>query len=200
MKKAFGFGIALVLYMLFCISSVYGDDFVVNGNTGFEKISGKMPSGWYQVGILKPEVVFFTDSKVKYRGKHSIAIRVKELTERLKSFGPPNWAQDIVKDIPRGKKIRLTARVMTKDVKGIAPIGVQCWNESRIAAFGTTQYTFPMSGTSRWKEVSLEMEVPKDTVKIRILCMLSGTGTVWFDDVLLVQSEDSAGDRKKKNR
>ena len=181
MKKRFALLLAIMILAGLC--QVRADTKMVNYNSGFEQMIRSMPANWYLVGILKPEVKFSTDSKVKHSGKHSVRTTITELTGRLKSFGPPNWAQDVTKNVPAGKKIRLVAYVKTRDVDGIAPIAVQCWNNEKISGFGTTQHKFPISGTTDWKKVSFEMQVPKDTVKIRILCMLSGTGTAWFDDV-----------------
>ncbi len=175
--------IILTVLVLFIAGPANADEVTINENTGFEKMTGSMPAGWYLVGILKPEVEFSADSQVKYSGNYSAKTTVSQLTSRLRSFGPPNWAQDITKGIPAGKKIRLTAYVKTEGVEGIAPVAIQCWNKEKIVRFGTTQHKFPIGGTTDWQKVSFEMEVPEDTVKIRILCMLSGTGTAWFDDV-----------------
>lgn len=160
---------------------------LINSNPGFETITEQFPKNWYYVGWFKPEVKFVLDKQDKHSGEFSAAIFIDEQTERLKKFGPPNWAQDITKNIPVGKKIKLTGYIKTENVRGIAPIGVQCWNleEKKMNNFGTTQFKDPVFGTTDWTKVSFTMKVPENTDKIRILCMLSGTGRVWFDDVKL---------------
>jgi len=186
MKRLFHW-ILIIVFLTIPGRSLAADGPVINKNPGFESILKNFPKYWYCVGMLKPEVEFKLDKKIKHSGKASASIRIRKLTKRVKDFGPPNWAQDIMKNIPGGKKVRLTAYIRTREVVGIAPIGVQCWDmkSKKIIKFGTTQFEFPISGTTGWKKVSFELMVPRKTSKIRILCMLSGTGTVWFDNVIL---------------
>jgi hypothetical protein len=177
----------LLAILVACTGGVFASEDIINKNSGFETQLNNFPRDWYCVGLFSPEVKFSFDKDVKHSGAGSVSITVKEMSKRLKGFGPPNWAQDITKNVPAGKKVRLTAFLKAKDVQGIAPIGVQCWDREmkNIIAFGTTQYKDPVSGTTDWKKVSFELDVPQNTAKIRILCMLSGTGTIWIDDVKL---------------
>lgn len=177
----------IAVFVLFFCFSVMAQDGLLNRNPNFEKGSKGMPVDWYYAGLVQPEVTFLGDVAIKKSGRVSASIIIKEWTDRIKKMGPPNWCQDITEKIPVGRKVRLTAWVRTKNVNGMAPVAVQCWNSKaqKIIGFGTTQKTFPMAGTNEWKQVSIEMKVPEGTDKMRILCMLMGTGQVWFDDVEL---------------
>jgi len=187
MKNGYAVIITLFLLIGFMTVSTIGAKQIIK-NPGFEKTKNNLPLDWSWIGWFKPEVKFALDSQIKHSGKYSTSIRIKELTPRLKKFGPPNWAQDITKNVPAGKKIRMTGYIKSKNVSGVAPIGIQCWNTKtgKMIKFGTTQFSQPVSGTTDWKKVTVEMDVPKETDKMRILCMLSGTGKVWFDNVQII--------------
>ncbi|MCD4786262.1 MAG: hypothetical protein K8T10_20760 [Candidatus Eremiobacteraeota bacterium] len=179
--------ISICLLIGFMTVSAIGAKQIIK-NPGFEKVKNNLPLNWNWVGWFKPEVNFALDSQIKHSGKYSASISIKKITPRLQKFGPPNWAQNITKDVPAGKKIKMTGYIKTKNVSGNAPIGIQCWNTKtgKMIKFGTTQYSQPISGTKNWKKVTVEMEVPKETDKMRILCMLMGTGKVWFDEVKII--------------
>lgn len=179
--------IAVCLVIGFMTVSVMGAKQFIK-NPGFENVRNNLPLDWNWIGWLKPEVNFALDPQIKHSGKYSASISIKKMTPRLKKFGPPNWMQEIAKDVPVGKKIKMTGFIKTKNVKGVAPIGIQCWNikTNKMIKFGTTQLSQPISGTTNWKKVTVEMDVPKETDKMRILCMLSGTGKVWFDEVKII--------------
>jgi len=154
-------------------------------NPGFELVKKGLPDQWMWVGWFNPEVKFARDTAVKHSGAASASITITKMTDRLKKFGPPNFAQGIDGKLVAGKKIKMTGYIKTQNVKGVAPIGVQCWGKGIIIKFGTTQFKQPVSGTTGWKKVTVVLDVPKNTEKVRVLCMLIGTGKVWFDDVKL---------------
>jgi hypothetical protein len=47
----------------------------------------------------------------------------------------------------------------------------------------------PLTGTNDWTEMSVTITAPVEAERIRIALIINGTGTVWFDDVSLIQSD-----------
>ncbi len=179
-----------ILFILIFIFNSSGFSEIAVINPGFEKNSKDLPLDWSYIGWFKPEVDFSLDGSRFNSGKYSASIKISELTDRLKEFGPPNWAQDIRDNIPAGKMIRLDGYISARGVDGIAIIALQCIDkEGNLAGFATTQYNSPVSGDTDWTKTGFEIRVPDSTVLMRILCMLSGTGQAWFDDVRIICKE-----------
>jgi hypothetical protein len=182
-----GICIFCILITAFCSICISQDNII--SNPGFENVEENLPVNWAFIGWFKPEVKFAIDRDKSNKGKNSASILITELTDRLKEFGPPNWAQNITDNIPLGKTIRLDAIISTRKVKGIAVIAVQCLDrDGQLAGFGTTQYDHPVSGDTEWTNIGFNMKVPDNTKVIRVLCMLSGTGQAWFDDIRISEA------------
>ena len=153
------------------------------GNYDMEGSKGADAAPWYRVGLL-PGVSFEVDHSEARSGSASLKTEITDL-EVVKKYGPPNWAQDITTNIPAGKTATLWVHIKTEDVNGFAAAAVQCWQGETIIGFGTTQHVKMVGGTAGWTPLSVGFEVPKQTGKMRVLLMLSGTGRAWFDDVFL---------------
>lgn len=171
-----------ILMLLSCGLGENKDIIVMN--SGFESVVENLPLHWSYIGFFEPEVAFFVDSDKANNGRNSASIKIIELTNRLNEFGPPNWAQNVSDNIPVGRDISLSAYIASENVQGIAVIALQCIDkDGQIVGFGTTQYESAVSGDSDWTKVGFNMTVHENTQLMRILCILAGTGQVWFDDV-----------------
>jgi hypothetical protein len=68
----------------------------------------------------------------------------------------------------------------------------QCWNKDRTRIIGgtTTQWDYPIAGTTDWIRVSTRLKVPEGTSVVRIRAGLSSQDNpgakAWFDDLSLV--------------
>lgn len=160
---------------------------VVNGegllrNSGGEDLLWKGPVGWSRVGLY-PGVTFAVDAKEKFSGLHSLTIICTDSAVRGKE-PPPNWAQEIVDGLPRGRHVVLTAVIKTRNVTNFAAVAIQCssYDQQKILVSATTG---PLLGNTDWKAVSCALLVPQGTDKVRVSCLLSGTGQAWFDDIEL---------------
>jgi len=176
-------GVFLTLILFFWRASMAGE---ILRNSGAEEMLGKSSIAWYCVGLF-PGVKFNLDREIKYSGNISLAISCDD-PSILKKFGSPYWAQEVTEQLPRGKKIKLTAYVKTRDVSEHADIEIQCWDseKQKIVANSSTELSNPLRGTTDWTVVSCSLNVPIVTDKIRVLCKLSGTGAAWFDEIHLM--------------
>ncbi len=177
--------VVTVVLGLFCITeSVFavpaGADLVVNGNLG--QMNGDLPVGWYPVGP--------SGQGVEFKGMDNLMVSVTD--KEILKYGPPNWAQDITTGIPVNKVVTLNVNIKSQDVQGLAAVALQCWNKGSIVGFGTTQHSYPVSGSKDWMKASFSVNVPANTDKLRILCMLAGTGKAWFDEISLRQGGSAA--------
>ncbi|MCK4814974.1 tetratricopeptide repeat protein, partial [bacterium] len=150
-------------------------------NSGFEYGTGNKPSNWFRAMVSAPGLKLFWDKQIKYGGKASAAIANTHVSGRVVCN---NWAQNITA-FPRGKRLELSGYVKTKNVQDVV-ICAQCWSsDNKILAFGTTQTTQKISGTTDWTKYTAFVTAPYGTDKITVRATLIGTGQVWFDDIQL---------------
>ncbi len=150
-------------------------------NSGFEEGTGNKPSNWFKAMVPAPGLKLFWDKKVKYGGKASVAITNTHVYNRVVCN---NWAQNITA-FPRGKRLELSGYIKTKNAQSVV-ICAQCWSrDNKMLAFGTTQTTQEISGTTGWAKYTAFITVPEGTNKITVRAVLTGTGQVWFDDIQL---------------
>jgi len=151
-------------------------------NSGFEEVVGNKPSNWFKAMVPAPGLKLFWDKKVKYGGKTSVAVTSTHVYDRIVCN---NWAQNITA-FPIGKRLELSGYIKTKNAQSVV-ICVQCWSrDNEMLAFGTTQSTQEISGTTDWTKYTASVTAPKGTDKITVRATLTGTGQVWFDNVQLV--------------
>ncbi len=125
------------------------------------------------------------DSAVKHGGRTSATI-----INAGDGSEPYNWRQEINRNLPLGKTVKLTGWVKTKDVGNSAAVAIQLLDrQGRMVAFHTTQHEQPFRGTAEWKPFSLEFVVPQPTVRMAVLAMLQGRGQAWFDDFEMIVEE-----------
>ena len=179
--KVFFFAGALALMGMTLYEPEQGENLL--GNPDIESSKHADAAPWYRVGLF-PGVRFQVDGAKAHSGRASLKTEITD-SDVLQKYGPPNWAQDISTKIPAGETATLWVHIKTEDVKGFAAAAVQCWQGETIIGFGTTQHVKMLGGTADWTPLSVGFEVPKETEKMRVLLMLSGTGVAWFDDVYL---------------
>jgi erythromycin esterase-like protein len=83
----------------------------------------------------------------------------------------------------RGKRIRYTGYIKTKDVEeGFAGLWWRVDGPKGVLAFDNMQ-SRGVRGTTDWKQYSIELPVDADAVNINFGALLPGNGTAWFDDL-----------------
>jgi len=173
-------GLLAVVVIIILASGSIGEDFL--RNSGGEDLLWKGPVGWSRVGFY-PGVTFAVDDKEEFSGLHSLTILCTDSSVRGKQ-PPPNWSQEIVEGLPLGRQVVLSAFIKTRNVAGFAAAAIQClsYDQQKILVSATTG---SLQGSTDWKAVSCSLLVPQGTDKVRVSCLLSGTGQAWFDDIEL---------------
>ncbi len=150
---------------------------LVSGAIG--NVHADHPAGWGGGG---QDYELRVDRTVKHTGKASGSIK-STATE-------PTWygafTQAFKPDDFRGKRLRMTAYVKSKDVENHAGLWM------RIEAIdGKGNYSLssdfmgdrPIKGTNDWKQYEVVLDVPKeDSAQIFFGVLLAGKGQVWVDD------------------
>lgn len=85
-------------------------------------------------------------------------------------------------DAVRGKKLRISAWAKTNDVSDYIALWTRADVDSKPGAFASTQKQ-AVKGTTPWTRYEIEIDVPTDAGYVGFGFILSGSGTVWFDDV-----------------
>ena len=151
-------------------------------NSGFEDGMENEPVYWYQAIIPADNLTLSWDDEIKYNGSRSVSINNTHIYNETVCN---NWAQTTYK-VPKGRIIELSGWVKTIDAESVVMV-IQCWNIlDEMVAFGTTQTTTEINGTTEWQMYNASVFVPNETNNIVIRLVLTGAGQVWFDDITLV--------------
>lgn len=159
---------------------------------GFEVNTGQGPLGWERWLILQNSVdgpsnesAVRVDPGRFVQGRSSLQLEGGRQTSRW--FG--------VRSAPitskPGRRLVLTAYTRAE---GVRHEGVQSRHANLMLEFlnerGVVvgrESTEVIDGTTEWRPVRIEATAPLDTVWVRVNCMLTLSGAVWFDDVHLYQ-------------
>jgi hypothetical protein len=83
----------------------------------------------------------------------------------------------------KGKKIRLSGWIKTEGMgKGYAGLWWRADGPDGVLAFDNMQSS-EIDGTRDWREYTIELLVPPETVNINFGALLVGSGRAWFDDI-----------------
>jgi hypothetical protein len=164
-------------------------------NPSAEKaVKGKV-AAWFPACIPAEGLKAWWCTDEAAEGKASLAISNTHVyAEKVHN----NWAQHVTR-FRVGQQLQFSAQVKTSDAQSVN-ICVQCWDREgkKMLAFASSPI---ISGTQDWKPLeTTPVQVPDGTATIVVRAVLTGTGTVWFDDLSLkaVHSPDQGteGDRK----
>ncbi len=140
----------------------------------------KLPVGWYVTESAPKRYEAGVDTKSTCEGNRSAYLRALTPDENgygtfMQAFG----AQDF-----RGKRLRFSAAVRTKDVDGWAGLWmrVEGPDPKQPLAFDNMQAR-ALVGTTPCKRYEVVLDVPKEATTIMAGLIMSGTGQAWLDNV-----------------
>jgi len=158
---------------------------LLNGEA--EQGKDNQPSIWFEASVRAEGLKMQQDKSVAYHGKASLLI---ENTHKYKESVANNWGQSL-QEVPVGKTLLLKAAIKTSDVES-ANVCIQCWDASgeKMLAFGSTPV---VRGDQDWTVFKSDpITVPAQTKSIIVRAALGGTGKVWFDDLMVIESSEPA--------
>jgi len=139
-------------------------------------------SGWDRSG---PQVYFAHDDEVGSTDKGSLRITVPADAQ----VQPYNWYQrvELSKRAPKRLEVSASIRLENLSSGGAANVMVQIYGEAP-EALGYA-WASELRANTDWRTVRGVFDVPEGARYIRVLAYLSGRGTVWFDDLALVETD-----------
>jgi uncharacterized protein (TIGR03067 family) len=154
-------------------------------NPGAESTSGEAPAGWFAAQRPARGLRLWRADDVAHSGEASFAIANEhEYEQRVCN----NWAQQI-EEVPHRQSLRFSGYVKTDNAENVN-LCVQCWGPEgrQMLGFGSTEI---IHGSRDWTLVQTQpILVPEASESIIVRAVLTGTGRVWFDDLVLSVVED----------
>ena len=147
-------------------------------NAGFETADGRQPAFWAQRTPSDEQRTLSWDAQVRRTGQRSVKIENRAAVLS-------RWRTGHLRDIglEPGSKGQLSAWLETRNADGGAYLKLYFMDaEAGIVEQPTSA---AIKGTKPWTEVRLPFTVPAKTAYVMVYLELSGTGTAWFDDVVL---------------
>lgn len=134
------------------------------------------PQRWYSGGN---GYTAFLDSVVKYNANKSLKIEKTSFVEN--GFGVCTNSFPV--DIVRGHKIVFKGKIKTQDIaSGYAGLWWREDGENQSVLNFDNMSNRGLTGTNDWTEVSIEMNVDKETRNINFGGLQTGAGIAWFDN------------------
>ncbi len=151
-------------------------------NGGFENGTGEGPVTWLSSVAPAEGASALWDDQVSLNGLRSI-----QLTTSTQYASEPynNWSQNIGEPLG-GKRVTVRGYVKGHSVQD-AVLWLQCFHSGSsipIAAVASNE-TQPLQGSFGWTEREVSLYVPQATDLVVLRLALVGTGTVWFDDIVM---------------
>ena len=147
-------------------------------NSGFENSTNNSPDKWNVQNVESYD--WKIDSDKKYEGKNSF--RIIGSAKDNKIFQP--FSQKISIEEKGMRKIEISAYVKSENINGKINLWYQVFDKSGKKIKSGTTYTQPkpIITNSDWTKYTLEFIIDENVKSITIGGILSGSGTVWFDD------------------
>jgi hypothetical protein len=139
-----------------------------------------LPEGYFGGSGKADQYEVGRDRKVKHGGKASGFVRMKDVDDT--DFG--TLAQVFKADDHRGKRVRLSAWVKTKDVAGGAALWMRVDGADKTLAFDNMDDR-RIKGDNDWARYEIVLDVPKEAKHITFGLLVAGKGQAWVDDFKL---------------
>ncbi|MBO9542692.1 hypothetical protein J7643_19055 [bacterium] len=138
------------------------------------------PEGWYKAGSKPEAYAVGLDQSVRHGKGASAYLKSVTAIRDNESFG--TLMQTFSAREYRGKRVRMSAFVKSKDVKDWAGLWMRVDGpEQAVLSFDNMQER-PIKGTSDWKKYEIVLDVPQESEAIAFGLLLSKTGETWVDD------------------
>jgi hypothetical protein len=139
---------------------------------------GSVP-GWFLSGPRMQAFRIGVDREVHFGGGAS-----GRLASTEKGSGAGTIMQSVSADAYRGKRMRFSAVVRTRDLDGWTGLWMRIDRPDRRPAFDNMQQR-PLRGTTEWTRVEVVLDVALDATAIQLGLLQDGNGTSWIDEASL---------------
>lgn len=140
----------------------------------------EIPEGWFKAGSKIKSYDMGIDNGSGPDGKNTATI--KSIDKKIDGFG--TLMQNSNPHKYRGKKIRMSGLMKTKDVKNWAGfwLRIDQENSDKAIAFDNMSDR-PVKGNTDWAKYEIVLDVPDNASNISFGALLHGTGQIWFDNL-----------------
>ena len=140
-----------------------------------------LPAGWIKAGSEPGSYDMGTDPGAGLNGNN--AATIKSVKKKIKGFG--TLMQLSPADTYAGKRVRMSGYVRSNDIAGWGGLWMRVDQKGvkGSLAFDNMQGR-PIKGTTDWTKHDIVLDVPKSATGIAYGALLSGTGQIWFDDLI----------------
>jgi RNA polymerase sigma factor (sigma-70 family) len=143
------------------------------------EVAGR-PKGWFGGSAKIDEYEVGRDRKEKHGGKASAFVRMKGVEDT--DFG--TIGQAFKADAYRGKRVRLSAWLKTKDVAGGAALWMRVDGTDKTLTFDNMMER-RVKGDNDWARYEVVLDVPEAAKHITFGLLVAGKGQAWVDDFKL---------------
>jgi hypothetical protein len=151
--------------------------------------------GWFAAGSNPKDYKMEITTAVKHSGTHAAMIQYTS-TDKPSGFGtymqmhkPGAWL---------GKEVKMTGWIKSENVEDWS--GMWCRvdgaDRKEMLDFDNMEDR-PIKGTTDWKKYEITVNIPKDASAIAYGVLVSGKGTVYFDDITFEVLGDAKPPKKK---
>ncbi|MEK3917874.1 helix-turn-helix domain-containing protein [Paenibacillus sp. FSL H7-0331] len=143
-----------------------------------ESYMDKQVKGWFLSGTDQFNYEMGIDREIVHQGKASGYLKSKTVLDDS-SFS--TMMQQFKADRFRGKRIRLSCFLKTKDVKSFSSMWMRVDNAYGDVLQFDNMSNRSIKGNTNWNRYSIVLDVPSDSSIIAFGIILSGQGHVWVD-------------------
>ncbi|MCE3279972.1 MAG: hypothetical protein K0S44_2163 [Bacteroidetes bacterium] len=139
----------------------------------------KLPTGWFRAGSKPASYKMILDSLADNEKRKVLTIQ--SVDKNINGFG--TLMQDFSPEKYRGKRIRMTGYMKSKDVEKRAGFWLRIdgpENSKKSLAFDN-MHDRAVIGTTEWKKYEIVLDVAPSATNIAFGALLTGTGQIWFE-------------------
>jgi hypothetical protein len=151
----------------------------------------EVPQGWFANGSALSDFTVATDKAVTYQGHPSVSISSK----KPDPTGFAGFMQSISANDYKGKRVRLSAYLRTRDVTGDGSRGAHVWfrvdgPNQKMLGFDNMD-TRPVKGNTEWTKYEIVLDVPSESIGLAYGSFLNGSVTSWVASFRLEEVSDA---------
>jgi hypothetical protein len=139
----------------------------------------EIPKDWFKAGKAPKDYEASVDRDTTRNGKPSASLK----SIAAKPDGFATLMQMAKADAYRGKRLRLSGYVQSKDVGGWAGMWLRIDGPKGEPLGFDNMEKRPIKGTTDWKKYEIVVDVPQNAKELAFGLMLTGTGQLWMADL-----------------
>ncbi|MFQ6131637.1 MAG: hypothetical protein ACE5R4_06345 [Armatimonadota bacterium] len=194
MTQWYGLALAALLVSAAATSAQWVTDYAPNGSFEEDVNRDEAPDGWVPASFRSPAKTAW-DLEVARSGSASVRIwDSAHATDTAWDANAGRWVMREHKAISPGRQYTLVAWAKPLGVTGRATAAI-AWHRNR--SWVSEDHSEPVAGTGDWTRLAVTATAPDNADSASIyLCLTGSKGSVWFDDVSMVEGTEAPSNRR----